>query len=1132
MATEGWSVSNTTEHTDALNILEKLRSRQKQLELTALVFNTAGVYFITAVTGILLERIFAFPVPFRTYLLLLIFLIPIMVFSVGFVRIIRDKRLSRGRYSEEWWALALGKFASDRIRDRLLNAIQINRAKPAANDAFSTDLARHALLGVVSDMKNIPHEGALDNARRSTAARTLMLSFVALALLIAVNPNSSFSAIDRILHPGTVYETPEQYTIAIESEADWAYRSEPVEFKVRIEGNPPERLEFVYAYDGGENQTEVLQITGDSAIVRFDGFPEPITYSARWKKISSPEYRLNIITRPQISELQYRLFPPQYSRLPVENGLENVGNVEALPGSRLELKFRSTKPLDKSWLVFLKSGADSSSADSIEFDSERYSGITSMSLYRNGSYHIRIRDNKGHFDKDPVTYRIKMLTDDPPSIRIAFPETDVELGDETILPLRLEADDDFGINRIQLAWRTLGEDTTTSSQDVVFDKANPSTVTADHLWDLGNMYLMPGDIVEYWAIAWDNDNILGPKSGESEHRLVRLPTIEEIFAELDETEEQGLDEAEQTLEAARDLREAMNEIVEEMRRNPEMDWEKQQRMEDALERQADLQKQVEDLAKTINELTEQLEKHDLASMETLEKYKQLQELIAEVATPEMKEAMDKLRKAMEEQDPDAIREALENFDMDREEFLQNIERSMEILQQLQLERRLDELVKQMEELLHDQEQVLDQMESEDSQKLAEDEKALAKSMETFEDRLEETKSLTEQSGDEQLQAELDSLMQALAEKDIPEDMRQVSQNLQQGQMNEAQEGGEQTARDLSEMLSQLSKASSGLKERRKNELAGKIRRLTEELLYVSEDQEDLAQASKDLGTQSPRYRSLAGRQDDIRKALKNMTNRLFEVSKETFFITPDLGASLGKASDELDKAVERYTSRNPRTVSAPQQAALGEINKSAKRLIDILGELQNSNSSTGYEEMMEKLSQMASQQQGLNQQSQSMPMPGQEGQQPMPGGSGQGQFSRMAAEQRALQQQMEELADKGQGMKEILGDLDGIAKAMGEVSDDLEEKNVNERTRRLQRQIVSRLLDATRSARQKEYSEKRESFTGKDIVRRPPPELQLDSDAEKLRRDLKRALQEGYTRDYRRLIRAYFQALEEEGKVK
>ena len=1107
----------------ARQTFKSLRTSQRQAELLAAFAKFLSIVIALVLAVALIETIFPAPSIFRKIELLIISILAGVSIVIIGRRFFSDGRLKPGTASEEWWALTLGKIAPDRLRDRLLNALQIVQQTPSVKDNFSSDLARHALYLVVADLDDITVTKALDYRNRSQSFRTFLILASAAVITFALIPSPMLGAISRILHPNREYIVEMPFDLFVTHEEDWAYRGEPVEFMIKATGTPPKAVEFKYHYDGGEYQIETVTLKDGMATLEFKGFSDPITYHVEAKGVVSVDHRLKIVTRPQITELQYRLFPPAYSRLPLEIGRENIGNVEALPGSRLEVTARSSKPLQASWLIFQKSNADSTQNDSIKLEISNQSAIAQLSILHNGSYHIRLKDDQGHLDKDPVFYRVRLLTDENPSVRIAFPEVDIELGDATTLPLRIEADDDFGIGRISLAFHQLGDDTTVSTEKVKLDQAGIPTIEVDHYWEIGNLYLMPGDVVEYWAIAWDTDDVNGHKKAESERRLVRLPSMEEIFAGVEETEEIGMDQAEKTMEAAKELRENVEEILEEMRKNPEVNWERQQQMENALEQQDNLQKQIEDLAKTINELTEKLDKNDLAKLETLEKYRELQELISQIATPEMKEAMEKLRQAMEEQDPDLIRQALEDLMMDQEEFLRNIERSIDILKQLQLERRLDELVKQIEEILHEQEDILDNIDSGDQQNTAERQKDLAKPMETFHNRLKETWNLAEENNEGDLAAQLDSLMQELAAKDIPSNMRQAGSELSKGNKKEAKSGANKNAQELAELLSKLNQMSNDFKEGRKEELANKIRRMAEEMLYISEDQEELSDQSKEIGTQSPRYRALAGRQGDIRNALGRITEGMFEISKETFFITPDLGASMGKAAQELDKALERYTNRNPGSVLQSQQNALGSMNSAIRQLIDILGQIQNSSSSTGYEEMLERLSEMASSQSSLNQQS--MPMPGQEGQQSMPGGSSG--MQRLAAQQRELQRQMEELGEDGQGMQEILGDLDEIAKSMGEIANDMENQNVTERTRRLQQQIVSRLLDATRSAREKEYSEKRESKTGEDLTRRSPEQLKLDSDKEKLRRDLNRALQEGYTRDYRQLIRAYFRSLEE-----
>lgn len=1027
--------------------------------------------------------------------------------------------------------MKLGEFASDKLRDRLLNAIQVNRSNRYGH---SEDLATTALHQVVADMSDIPLDPVIDREKRRKGLLTRFASQVAILILVVTVPSGLRDAANRLLHPGTAYSQPPTYILSVESQQDWAYRGEATHFTIKVEGEPVSEVEFRYRYDGGDIQTEAVRLRDNAAELEFEGFTTSITYHARYRDFLSSENRLDVVTRPQISELQYKLTPPRYSRLPVEIGAENVGDVEALPGSKLELTVRATKPIGNAWFVFQPSDADSSAADSSSLELSGLTGTVDHILIREGKYRIRLRDEADHPDSDPVSYRIHLLTDEYPTVRILYPDEDVILGDDMIVPLQVSADDDYGISRLTIVYHKLGdpnagqEKVEVSSFPITPDIPGSATILTIDMWEMGSLALVPGDAVEYWAVVWDNDNISGPKRSESERRIVRLPTIEEIFAGVEESEQAGFDQAEKALEQARELKDRVAEAIEEMKRNPEADWEQQKQIESAIEQQDSLQKQVDQLKQKIDQLVEQLEKHDLLTMETLEKYKQLQELLAEVATPEMKEAMQKLQEAMEKQDPDALRKALEQFDVDREEYLENIERSLNILKQLQLERKMDELVKQAEELLHRQEDILAGMEDQPPDELAKKQESLANSTENFKKNIEDAQKLAEESGETELADELTDLMNQMDVKQIPSNMRRTAQNMSSGNMDKAQEQGELSARDLSELAGQLSESSEDMKQRRKDDMQKKIRRLTEELLYVSQAQEELAEESVRTGTHSPRYRDLAGRQEDIRNSLNGVTGRLFNVSKETFFVNPSLGAKLGKASAEMESALQKYSDRNPRSVEAPQSSALGNVNQAARQLLEALSQMESSQSSTGYDEMMEQLSQMTQQQSELNQQSIGMPMPGQGEQQQMPGEQGGMQsLGRMAAEQRMLQEGMQKLSEEGQGMQEILGDLDGIAKSMGEVAGDMEEKNINQRTRQLQRQIVSRLLDATRSVREQEYSRKRESKTGSDLARKSPQELMFDKDKDQLRRDLLRALQEGYTRDYRQLIRAYFRQLEQ-----
>ena len=111
----------------------------------------------------------------------------------------------------------------------------------------------------------------------------------------------------------------------------------------------------------------------------------------------------------------------------------------------------------------------------------------------------------------------------------------------------------------------------------------------------------------------------------------------------------------------------------------------------------------------------------------------------------------------------------------------------------------------------------------------------------------------------------------------------------------------------------------------------------------------------------------------------------------------------------------------------------------------------------------------------------------------------------------------------------IYAQLEGVAQEMREVQTDLAQGDVNPETLRKQERILSRLLDSQRSTRERDFESRRKAETGTNVVRAGPGSLDLSTQEgkDRLRRDLLRALEEGYAKEYQDLIRKYFELLDQ-----
>ena len=84
---------------------------------------------------------------------------------------------------------------------------------------------------------------------------------------------------------------------------------------------------------------------------------------------------------------------------------------------------------------------------------------------------------------------------------------------------------------------------------------------------------------------------------------------------------------------------------------------------------------------------------------------------------------------------------------------------------------------------------------------------------------------------------------------------------------------------------------------------------------------------------------------------------------------------------------------------------------------------------------------------------------------------------------------------------------------------------MNPETLQRQERILSRLLDASKSMRERDWEKKRRAETANEVSKRSPGELDpsLLDPRQGIQRDLQRAVQEGYRRDYEALIRSYYE---------
>ena len=1129
---------------DLLERLAGVRRKRNALALAAgsLVWLLASLALLTAV--IILDQLFAFGPVGRTILVVagilgsggvfLWFAARPLLVAAGIVASDSDEEIAR---AVGWHFPA--------IRDRLLDAMQLHERRDELQTNYSISLIEASLEDVYQAAAPLDFLRAVDHGRVRAFRKYALAALGVAVLLFVVSPSNYLGSLDRLIHYGQSYAAPRPIQFSLTPGNAEIVRGESVSIAVTTEGAPVPTL-LLHTRQQGELDFETLTVapSGDRTFTAtLPGMKLTTEYFVSAEDIASDRFRITVVDRPLVRSLSVRVIPPAYTRLPESTLQENSGDVTAYPGSSVRLAVVSSKPLQSAALVFR--------------DSTRVAGTigaagaeASFVVRRANSYHIVLTDRDGLASADPIEYAVKVLPDAAPTVEIVSPGKNVDVAENLLLPLLVRAKDDFGFTRLRLGYRLTQSKyerpgTEDSFIDLPLDQKDRTEAEVSHVWDLSALHLVPEDAVAYFVEIFDNDNVSGPKSARSQTYIVRLPSLEEVFADVAKTHDQSAESMQSVAQESQELKKDIEELQREMKKGKDkMDWQQQKKAEEMVQRYDAMKKKLDQTASQMDEMMKKMEENKVLSDKTMEKYQELQKLMEQLNSPELQEALKKLQESMKQLTPEQMKQSLQQVETAEEQFRQALERTIELLKRVHIEQKLDELVKRAQSLKEQQSALKDESAKTDAKDQAKrDEQAqkqsdLKKQADSMEKEAADLAKKMDEFSKEMPVEEMAKAQSQLSKSQVQKKMQQSAQQMQSGNMQAAKESQEESEKDLSEFEQKMQEVQKALQEKQTKQIVNEMRKQLQNAVELSKRQEALKDETGGLDPNSQRFRENAQRQSEVMNDLSNVAQALSELAKKTFAVGPEMGKEIGNALQQMGAATEQMEGRNPGGAAGQQVQAMGSLNRAAMMMQGSLsGMMQGGKGGMGTAGMMSRLGQMAGAQGGINSGTQQAMGPG------GPGGQGQGQgemsaqqqaeYQRLAGQQGSVQKSLEQLSQEAKNSGEfskLLGDLDRVAEEMKEVQTDLSQGNVNPATVKKQERILSRLLESTRSMRERDYEKKRTASAGSALPHSSPADLDLSTQEgkDRLRAELRKVLEGTYSKDYEELIRKYYEQLEHE----
>jgi len=303
-----------------------------------------------------------------------------------------------------------GKVAAyfPQVKDDLLNAMQLVSVG-SGNTLYSSGLIDASFKNVYERTKNLHFENVVDFKKVKELFIYFSSVLVIASLLFVFVPGMS-AASYRLFNFNKEFIPPQKFSFDVIPGNSEITKGEDVFIYVKVKGGIPSSI-YLAIKNQEETDFQNQKLMADSnGIYRFDyrSVRNSFRYYAFAEESHSEEFEIEVIDRPVIRNLDLTVTPPAYSGIPQFQQKDN-GNISALKGSRVEISINATKELKDAKLVF---------NDSTEVNLHKKSGEASGSfrIMKDNSYKIIVEDAAGNKNLSPITYLIKSLYDDYPTI--------------------------------------------------------------------------------------------------------------------------------------------------------------------------------------------------------------------------------------------------------------------------------------------------------------------------------------------------------------------------------------------------------------------------------------------------------------------------------------------------------------------------------------------------------------------------------------------------------------------------------------------------------------------------------------------------------------------------------------------
>lgn len=947
------------------------------------------------------------------------------------------------------------------IQDKLLNIIELAEF---SENQYSNAIVLASIDQKIEELKVFDFNDAVQFKNIKIIGIYLLFSVLVSFGILMVNKNIFTDSTNRIVHYNQQFVKPAPFSFTLVNTSLQAKKGDSYTVKVSAEGD--EIPQIVYINIEGNNY---LMKNSSVGFYEFEmaSVINPVQFYFTDLKYNSDVFYLQLLPKPGITQFRSAIFPPAYTG--IQNKIfDNIGDLQVPNGTKIEWSF-SGIDVDSLFIVLEDSTKLVASMVNKSF-------IIDSKIYKSTSYNVFIK-NKITEPELALSYSIEVIPDLFPEIEVIQIHDSLQL---TRFFFKGVIGDDYGFSKLRFHYNIENGDSTISipfvrslnDQEFYFS------------FDFSELKNAESAISYYFSVT-DNDVINNYKTTTSDNFIFEFPNRDEMLANDKEQFDNLQKQVEESRELAKSIQDDLKNIQLKNMDTNVSEWEKSQMVNDIISKQNKLEQLYDQIKKDNENLNNYMNSFNQQNDEMAEKQKQIEELLEEVFSDELKKLMEEFNKLAEEFDSKKLNELSKEMDLTFEDLQKQLDRNLEMLRKMKVEQKLQDVIDQVNKLAIEEEKIAQEINEnknfeEAKDKVAEHQEELKQLENSLKDALDINKDLTK----------------PLIFDDFDEDFKDIDKSFEESKKELDKKNKKKSDSNLKNSKEKLQNMAFGMQQmldmnskQQNMENIENLKQILSNLIFLSFSQEDILTALQSVDEKDPALIQLNQNQKKILDQSKIVKDSLYTLAMRTPQISSMVNNELVAMELNLVKATEQMEEALFPNARVSQQFVVTAANNLALLLNEALENLeeQMANAEPGDQQCENPgkgksgMNSLKESSEGIKQQLQKMI-------DQLKNGNSEGMSKQMGQslmQHEMMQQMLRELMNNGSVGSGTKNQLQQIDNMLEQNRKELMNKSINAQTIARQNLITTRLLEAEKAEMEREFENKRESESAEDFYSNP-----------------------------------------------